>query len=144
MRRNIIMLLLVSAFVAAGCNSTGDTQVETVANAGTKSMTGEGPQIAFDRTKTDVDTIKCMEVTNCVFRYTNTGDQPLVISNVITTCGCVKSHHSEEPLMPGQTDSMNFELRINDLGSLTKAVVVKSNAINEPAATHRMFGYVID
>ena len=145
MKRNIniiiagIIMIILTACNQKNNNSNGNDN-EPINKI--SKVDGNGPQIVFDKTKIIIDTLNAEEVGKCTFRYTNIGDQPLILSNVITTCGCVQSNYSDKPLMPGLTDSISFELRIKELGQFTKAVVVKSNAINESAVTLRMFGYM--
>lgn len=38
-----------------------------------------------------------------IFRYTNTGNHPLVITRIATTCKCVDYSFSKKPLAPGET-----------------------------------------
>ena len=37
------------------------------------------------------------------FEFTNTGDAPLIISNVQSTCGCTVPSKPTEPILPGKT-----------------------------------------
>lgn len=148
MGNSIVILLLGVAFVATGCNfismqnNNGQESNDTQTNQ--TAVGDSGAQIVFDKTHLYLDTIDTGSVSTCVFHYYNKGNQPLVVSNVITTCGCVKTYYQENPLMPGMADSITLQLRITETGNLTKAVVVKSNAINNPVATLRLFGYVIE
>lgn len=135
----IIMAIIIAA-ILTNCNTKTNNNKEISVKS--VKIEGNGAQIIFDTTKIILDTIDEESIGKCTFHYSNIGDQPLVLSNVITTCGCVQSNFSNEPLMPGLSDSISFELSIKQLGQFTKAVVVKSNAINQPASTLRMFGYV--
>ncbi|MBP6272888.1 MAG: DUF1573 domain-containing protein, partial [Fluviicola sp.] len=36
-----------------------------------------------------------------VFEFTNTGDVPLIITNVLSTCGCLIPSKPEAPILPG-------------------------------------------
>ena len=38
-----------------------------------------------------------------VFEFTNTGNAPLIISDVKSTCGCTVPKKPEGPIMPGET-----------------------------------------
>lgn len=38
---------------------------------------------------------------SCTFEYTNTGDHPLVITRITTTCKCVEYNFSKKPVAPG-------------------------------------------
>ena len=38
-----------------------------------------------------------------VFKLVNTGNKPLVIYDVVTSCGCTKAEYSKAPVRPGET-----------------------------------------
>ena len=40
------------------------------------------------------------------FQVTNTGNQPLIISNVQPSCGCTSPHWTKEAIMPGKTGTI--------------------------------------
>ena len=65
------------------------------------------PQIAFDSTTHDFGTFE--EETGKVtheFKFVNTGDEPLLITNVRTTCGCTASDYTRKPIVPGDSGSV--------------------------------------
>jgi hypothetical protein len=57
------------------------------------------------------------------FEFTNTGDAPLIITNVQSTCGCTVPTRPTEPILPGKTGKMNP-------GPIRKTITVESNAVN--------------
>lgn len=63
------------------------------------------------------------------FKLKNTGDQPVVISNVQASCGCTTPAWTKEPILPGKTGLVkavyNSEGRP---GSFNKSITVTSNA----------------
>lgn len=65
------------------------------------------------------------------FEFTNTGDQPLVITNVHASCGCTSSDYTKAPIMPGKKGyveaSFNPKYRP---GKFTKTLSVTTNAQN--------------
>jgi len=102
-----------------------------------------GPKIEFLETTHDFGTINTKDGGFYVFHYSNTGDQPLMVSDVLTNCGCLSTQWSQEPLNPGQSDSISIQITTRQLGNLMKAVVIRSNAANEPVVTLRMTGKVV-
>ena len=44
---------------------------------------------------------------SCTFTLKNTGSQPVVIYNAVTTCGCTKATWTKEPIMPGKTGTIS-------------------------------------
>nr|WP_321225217.1 DUF1573 domain-containing protein [uncultured Psychroserpens sp.] len=63
-----------------------------------------------------------------LFTFTNTGDAPLLITNVKTSCGCTVPSYSKTPILPGQTGELNIKYDTKRLGSFTKTITVTSNA----------------
>ncbi|WP_299125260.1 DUF1573 domain-containing protein [uncultured Winogradskyella sp.] len=63
-----------------------------------------------------------------LFTFTNTGDAPLVITKVKTTCGCTVPSYSKAPIMPGESGELNIKYNTKKLGAFTKTVTVMSNA----------------
>ena len=109
----------------------------------TEDNSFHGPKIEFLEITHDFDTINTKDGGFYVFRYNNTEDQPLVISDVLTNCGCISTQWSPEPLISGQGDSISIQITTQHLGNLMKAVVIRSNAVNESVVTLRMTGYVV-
>ena len=63
-----------------------------------------------------------------VFEFTNTGDAPLVITEVSSSCGCTIPKKPEAPIMPGKTGEIQVKYDTSRVGPIRKAVTVKSNA----------------
>ena len=59
-------------------------------------------EIKFEKATIDLGTFSQDEgLQKCVFRFTNVGDDKLIINNVHTSCGCTVAKYSEEPISPG-------------------------------------------
>jgi hypothetical protein len=63
------------------------------------------------------------------FEFTNTGDAPLIIKDVRSTCGCTVPTKPTEPIMPGKTGKIDVKYNMNP-GPIRKTITVESNAIN--------------
>lgn len=63
------------------------------------------------------------------FEFTNTGDAPLIITNVQSTCGCTVPSKPTEPIMPGKTGKIEVKYNMNP-GPIRKSITVESNASN--------------
>lgn len=63
------------------------------------------------------------------FVFTNTGDAPLIISNVQSTCGCTVPTKPDAPIMPGKTGEITVKYNMNP-GPIRKTITVESNAAN--------------
>lgn len=63
------------------------------------------------------------------FEFKNTGDAPLIITDVHSTCGCTVPSKPTEPVMPGKTGKIDVKYNMNP-GPIRKTITVESNAIN--------------
>jgi len=63
------------------------------------------------------------------FEFTNTGDAPLIIENVQSSCGCTVPSKPTEPIMPGMTGKIEVKYNMNP-GSIRKTITVDTNAVN--------------
>ena len=63
-----------------------------------------------------------------VFEFTNTGDAPLIISKVSSSCGCTIPKKPDGPILPGKTGEIQVKYDTNRVGPIRKAVTVISNA----------------
>lgn len=64
-----------------------------------------------------------------VFEFTNTGNAPLVITNVLSTCGCTVPTKPEAPIMPGKKGKIEVKYNMAT-GPIRKTITVESNAAN--------------
>ena len=63
------------------------------------------------------------------FEFTNTGDAPLIIINVQSSCGCTVPSKPTEPIMPGKTGKIEVKYNMNP-GPIRKTITVETNAVN--------------
>ena len=63
-----------------------------------------------------------------VFEFTNTGDAPLIITKVSSSCGCTIPKKPEDPILPGATGEIQVKYDTKRVGPIRKAITVLSNA----------------
>ena len=63
------------------------------------------------------------------FEFKNTGDAPLIIMNVQSTCGCTVPTKPTEPILPGKMGKIEVKYNMNP-GPIRKTITVESNAVN--------------
>ncbi|WP_435134009.1 DUF1573 domain-containing protein [Formosa sp. A9] len=78
-----------------------------------------------------------------VFEFTNTGDAPLIVSKVTSSCGCTVPKKPEEPIMPGKTGQIEVKYDTNRVMPIRKTITVISNA-DTPTVALKIKGEVID
>ncbi len=88
-----------------------------------------GPQITFEETTHDFGDIYQGDKVEYEFEFTNTGKEPLMISNVQVTCGCTASYYPKDPVPPGKTDKLKVTFNsTGKMGKQNKVVTIVSNA----------------
>ncbi|MQP53674.1 DUF1573 domain-containing protein [Flavobacterium sp. LMO9] len=66
-----------------------------------------------------------------IFEFINTGNEPLLIKNVKSSCGCTVPEWPKEPIAPGAKSQIKVQYNMNP-GPISKTITVESNAINKP------------
>lgn len=77
-----------------------------------------------------------------VFEFTNTGDAPLVITDVKSSCGCTVPKKPEGDIAPGATSSIEVKYDTKRVGPIRKTVTVYSNA-DTPVKALKIKGEVL-
>lgn len=86
-------------------------------------------EIDFKNEVHDFGTIAYMGDGTYEFEYTNTGNEPLVISNCKGSCGCTVPEWSREAIQPGETGIIKVKYDTKRAGkAFNKSVTVSSNA----------------
>lgn len=86
------------------------------------------PEITFAEETHDFGTLPYSGNGECDFKFTNTGKEPLIISNAKGSCGCTVPEAPKEPIMPGKSASIHVKYDTKRVGPFTKQVTVTSNA----------------
>jgi hypothetical protein len=76
------------------------------------------------------------------FEVTNTGNAPLILSNVKGSCQCTVPTWPKEPIAPGKTAKIKVKYNTSRAGAINKSVTITSNAANTPTKVVRIKGNV--
>ena len=70
---------------------------------------------------------------SCVFKFTNVGDQPLVINQAVASCGCTVPSYTKKPIAPGATGTINvtYNGKGKSLGHFKKTITIRTNGKTE-------------
>jgi Protein of unknown function (DUF1573) len=91
-----------------------------------------GPKIEFKAPDNTIDYGNVSKETDNgirTFEFTNTGDAPLIIKDVKSTCGCTVPTKPKEPILPGKTGKIEVKYNMNP-GPIRKTITVETNATN--------------
>lgn len=86
------------------------------------------PEISFEKTIHDYGTLTQGSDGTCEFKFTNTGNEPLILSKPSSSCGCTVPTWPQEPILPGKSDIIKVTYNTNNVGPINKTVTVLSNA----------------
>lgn len=131
MKRIVLGLSTLCLVAFTSCKENATKKIEesnVVAAAERDASSSNFPVIEFDKKEHDFGEIEAKTSVETTFSYTNTGDAPLVITNIKSSCGCtVPEDWSREPLAPGA--SGDFSVKFNGSGSnkITKTITVTAN-----------------
>jgi len=100
-------------------------------------------KIEFKATTIDYGTIEKGADGVRTFEFTNTGDAPLIISKVNSSCGCTVPKKPDGPVMPGETGEIQVKYDTKRVMPIRKTVTVLSNA-ETPTVALKIKGNVID
>jgi len=65
------------------------------------------------------------------FPFKNTGKEPIIISNVQTSCGCTTAKKPEAPVAPKKSSEIAVKYDTKRVGPFTKTITVTTN-VSEP------------
>ncbi|MFT4666174.1 MAG: hypothetical protein ACI8YQ_002854 [Polaribacter sp.] len=89
---------------AAGATKAGDASAAAPA-----APAGPTTTVDFEETEFDFGTIAAGEKVNHVYKFKNTGNEPLIISNAKGSCGCTVPSWPKEPIPVGGTGEISVQ-----------------------------------
>lgn len=130
-------LVLSIAFASCGGETTSTTSDDSSANDSV-AITTENVEakttIAFEEAAFDFGKITQGEKVEHTFKFTNTGNEPLVVVSAKGSCGCTVPQWPKEPVAPGASGEI-FVVFNSEGKSGTQHKQVSIVANTEPATT---------
>lgn len=127
-----IFLIPVAALLMTACtnadkkvtNTPATTTQTPGANAGTESLT----TIEWiDNPVKNLGNLKKDQEIEISFRFKNTGDNMLIIEDVIPACGCTIPEKPQQPFAPGEEGLIKAKFNGSGSGHISKNLTVKAN-----------------
>jgi hypothetical protein len=106
-----------------------------------------GPQLKFDQPAYNYGTayVDSMPDTKLEIPFSNSGSQPLILSNVRACCGTRVTQWPREPIAPGEKGVINIEFRLAPRAQrISRTVTVTSNSETNPTAVFRVQGEIVE
>ena len=118
MKKLVSVPVFVLLCFSMSCSQVSRPEFETV----------EGIALAFEETSYDYGTIAQGSDGTHHFVFHNTGNEPLLLNNVRSSCGCTIPEWPKEPIPAGETASIKVSYNTRIIGSFSKSITVYSNA----------------
>jgi hypothetical protein len=94
---------------------------------GTAAFLPAGPNVEFEETTFNFGKVAQGKPVNHEFEFTNTGDAPLILTNVKASCGCTTPFYPTEPIQPGEKSKIKAVYNAASAGNFHKSITVTTN-----------------
>lgn len=146
-----LIVIATTLFVFVACSQSfanepvGDSQTSTTAMA-KKTTTIQSDEVSsagksqtpkttmsFASMVHDFGTIEEGEKVSHIFTFVNTGEEPLIINDVKSACGCTSKEWPKEPIAPGAESQIIVEFNSKGkAGNQTKTITINANTDPNP------------
>ena len=134
------VLLAFGLFALIGATGVIAQEATPVKDAAVQNP--NAPTMEFESEVVDYGTIEQGADGVREFKFTNTGKEPLLISNARGSCGCTVPTWPKEPIKPGESSVIKVKYDTKRLGAINKSVTITSNAAT-PTKVVRIKGKII-
>lgn len=117
-------IALLIAFLSAGAFVANTVIAQT-----------SGPKLSFDQDFVDYGEVEYNGNSERVWKFKNTGKEPLMITNAKGSCGCTVPEYPKEAIMPGKEGSIKIKYDTKRPGPINKTVTITTNEADN-ANTH--------
>ncbi|HYQ56180.1 MAG TPA: DUF1573 domain-containing protein [Draconibacterium sp.] len=100
----------------------------------TSPVENKNAQIEFKITEYDFGKLELNADGNCSFEFSNSGETPLVIQNVETSCACTVPEWPKKPIKLEKSGEIIIHYDTSHPGMFSKTITVFYNGENSPLA----------
>ena len=152
MKKNFFALLLLVfvSVILLSCNSKNKNtnQSAGVTSSSDSSVTGSEmnamPVLSFEEDFHDFGKLFSGELVSYAFKFKNTGNSVLLISNVGTSCGCTVTAFPKQPIKPGEESTIDVKFDTTGKhGRQSKSITVFANT-QPPTSTLRIQAFLVE
>src|SRR6476660_4959924 len=125
--KQILPAFICLIFIVSGCDVRNKDRKGIGTNIKEDSL--HSTSVMIIDSSYDFGTKSEGEVVEYSYRFKNSGDYPLVVTNVSASCGCTVPEKPEEPVQPGETGYIKVKFNSTGrVGEVHKTVTVQSNS----------------
>jgi len=122
----MIRKIFISLFIICFAVSYSATAQWGNTNTGTLSS-GKSANIKWDKIEHDFGKMQQNKPQKAIFKMTNTGGSPVIITNAKGSCGCTEIVYPKQPILPGKTANIVVTYDAEERGSFEKTVTLTMN-----------------
>lgn len=133
MKKIVLTLVAVAAmsFVACKDNAADKIKTENVDLAAQRDADAKNlPVMTFEKAEHDFGNIVQGTQVETVFKFTNTGKAPLIITDAKSSCGCTVPEKPKDPIAPGETGELLVKFNGSGSNQVMKTITVTANTAN--------------
>lgn len=130
MRKIVLAISVVSLFALTSCKENASEKIKTdnVAQAAVRDEAAKAvPVMTFEKMEHDFGTIEQNAAQETAFKFTNTGNAPLIITDAKSSCGCTVPNPPKEPIAPGESSELMVKFNGAGQNQVTKTITVTAN-----------------
>ena len=136
--KNITILLLVVLISSCGSQVSDlelrvaklETEIASMRKGGVSTIvpTGAFPKFSFQEEEHNFGDINDGDIVSHTFKFTNSGEAPLIISKATAACGCTVPQGPRQPIPVGGSGEINVQFdSSNKPGMQNKVVTITAN-----------------
>ncbi len=135
-----IIYLIIVTIIFCFCNNEAKNKKISI---NTQTDTANFTTIKWIDTTFTFDSIKQGDKKSFTYKCINTGNKPLVLSEVRPGCGCTVANYSKEAILPNKEGwvTANFDSK-RFCDQVTKSILVVSNTSNERERVLKFSGFI--
>ena len=123
-----LSVLCMVAFTSCKDDAASKVNTENVAVAAERDANaGDFPVMEMDKQEHDFGTIVNGTPVETIFKYTNTGNSMLVVSNIKSSCGCTVPSNYTKEVAPGETGQFTVKFNGKGNGKVSKSLTMTTN-----------------
>lgn len=117
----------LSAFCIALIMLSSFTTAPAIIKSAPVDYTTSAYSVLWEKESYDFGEIAQAKPVSTDFTFTNNGDEPIIISDVVTSCGCTASDYSKAPILPHKSGSIKVTYNAAAIGAFSKSITVNFN-----------------